>query len=173
MTVFKSSEEVFKYFREKYGNDADGDVNAIALFAYSLVEKERFEWKRHYRERHNADPSVQQIQEWFEDQPIEYFDRKEEEAYIWYSAFARSLLADEIEAACRQAVDKSMRDELRNLGHFWTDFVRGNLCGVTSNFIFALVLLGFVWIITSDFSISGWAKQHFGSSAPPAKVATP
>ena len=58
MAVIKSSEDVFSLFKEKFGVDGDGDMDAVGLFAYSLVEKERFEWMEYCRRIHGSEPTV-------------------------------------------------------------------------------------------------------------------
>lgn len=40
----KSSDDVFRYYVEKFGLDGDGDIHAIALFTYALVESARVEF---------------------------------------------------------------------------------------------------------------------------------
>ena len=47
MVTVKSSEDVFLHYKQKYGLDADGDINAVALFAFSMVENDKFNWLSH------------------------------------------------------------------------------------------------------------------------------
>jgi len=106
-------------------------------------------------------PSVlrEQVAEWFRGKPERYFLDKERHAESWYAAFARWLLRDEIEEGKKQAI----REALGQLGRFWPSFWQNNLFGVTSNIIFAVLLVALVAVITTDFSIIAWAKGIFGS----------
>lgn len=155
MAVVRSSEEVFLFYKQKYGLDDDGDVHAVALFAFSVVENERMDWMAHAREMRNADPTEHQISEWYASKPQSYFDEIGKGASLWLHGFAKILLADEIERSKRQAV----KDEIGQLGRFWPQFWIGNLVGVTSNIFFALLIVLFVIYIGSDFSFIAWAKK--------------
>jgi hypothetical protein len=42
MPAIETSEQVFLLFKEKFGLDGDGDMHAVGLFAFGLVEKK--EW---------------------------------------------------------------------------------------------------------------------------------
>ena len=155
MPALKSSEEVFKLFKEKYGLDADGDMDAVGLFAYSLVEKDRMDWIEHFRDTHGSEPSEDQIKEWFLNKPAAYFEQIGQTAYRWFYSFARLLLRDEIEESKRLAVKNAVGD----LGKFWPGFWTGNLIGLTSNLAFTLLVVLFVIFITSDFSFIAWTKK--------------
>jgi hypothetical protein len=158
MTPFSSSDEVFRHFREKRGLDADGDTDAIALFAYALVEHDRIDWVDHFRDTHEGhEPALEQTAEWFQAKPESYFRDKEIAAENWYAAFARWYLRDEIEEQKNEAV----RDTVGNLARFWPTFWSGNLVGITSNIVFTLLVVLFVAAITTDFSFIAWAKGIF------------
>ncbi len=75
MAAIKNSEEAFNLFREKFGLDADGDMHAVGLFAYSLVEKDRIDWMEHFRRTHSSEPTEHQIAEWYSAKPESYFDQ--------------------------------------------------------------------------------------------------
>jgi hypothetical protein len=157
---------VLRYYRDRRGLDADGDPDAIALFAFALVENDRLDWVDHYRANHNnVDPSPDQVAEWYRGKPESYFRDKERYAESWYATFARGLLRDEIEAGKQNAI----RDALGDLRRFWPGFWTGNLVGLTSNLIFTLVVVMFVAVITTDFSFIAGAKGLFSGHAPAAK----
>src|SRR5712691_5131739 len=148
MAAVRNSEEVFKLFRDQFGVDGDGDMNAVGIFAYGLVEKDRFEWMAHFREVHTAEPTQHQIDEWFSNKPSTYFEQIGKFAYQWYYSFAQELLKDEIEESKKAAI----KDTIGDLGKFWPAFWSGNLVGITSNLAFTLLVILFVVFVTSDFS---------------------
>jgi hypothetical protein len=153
--ALSSSDDVFRHFLKKRGVDADGDMDAIALFAYALVEKDRIDWVDHFKAMHDGTyPSAGHVIEWFRAKPESYLDEKEGLAVNWYTAFSRSLLSDEIEDAKNEAI----RETIGNLQRFWPTFWSGNFIGITSNIAFAFLLVGFVMVITTDFSFIAWAK---------------
>jgi hypothetical protein len=159
-----SSDSVFEYLRDEYPIDGDGDVDAIALFSYALVELDRIEWRDHYKQSYQADPTPDKVTEWFESKPPSYFEDRQRYALSWFRAFARELLADEIEQNRREAVKNELsniQSEIQRASRFWPGFWIGNLVGFTSNFIFAIVVVGFVAVINTDFSFASWAKHLF------------
>ena len=159
MTI-KSSEDVFSFFKEKFGLDGDGDMHAVGLFAFSLVEKDRMEWMAHSREINGGEPTEHQISEWYKSKPASYFEEIGKSAYRWFYAFARILLADEIEDIKKLAI----KDTIGDVGKFWPNFWVGNLVGLTSNLVFTLLVVMFVIFITSDFSFIAWTKKLLGST---------
>jgi hypothetical protein len=160
MAALKSSEEVFNLFKEKFGLDPDGDMHAVGLFAFSLVEKDRIEWMAHFRKIHGSEPNEKQIAEWYQAKPDAYFDQIRKFAYQWLYSFSRALLADEIEETKKQAI----KDTIGDLGKFWPEFWTGNLVGLTSNLVFTLLVVIFVVYITSDFSFIAWTKKLLGGA---------
>lgn len=166
MKPLSSSEEVFRYLRDRRGVDADGDTDAIALFTYALVEHDRIDWVDHFRANHtDTDPTPDQVVEWFRGKPERYFLDKEKQAQEWHAGFARWLLRDEIDDDKQTAVHEA----LGALGRFWPTFWNGNLAGITSNILFTLLVVLFVAMITTDFSFIAWAKGIFASHQTPAK----
>jgi hypothetical protein len=159
MAAIKSSEEAFNLFKEKFGLDPDGDMHAVGLFAYSLVEKDRIDWMEHFRTTHSSEPTEHQIAEWYSAKPESYFDQVSRFAYQWFYSFSRILLQDEIENEKQQAI----KDTIGDIGKFWPGFWLGNLTGITSNLVFTLLVILFVVYVTSDFSIIAWTKKLIGS----------
>jgi hypothetical protein len=143
--------------------DADGDTDAIALFAYALVEQDRVDWVAHYIANHdNIAPTPDQTVEWYRGKPESYFLDRERTAENWYAEFARWYLREEIDDQKQAAINTAVG----NLGRFWPAFWNGNLVGVTSNIIFTVLVVLFVATITTDFSFIAWAKGLFTSHQP-------
>src|SRR5947209_17614879 len=132
MPALKCSEDVFLLFKDKYGLDSDGDIHAVGLFAFSLVEKERMEWLAHVRSDTGTEPTEAQIADWYKSKPDEYFEEIGKTANRWFYAFSRILLSDEIEDGKREAIKEAVGE----LGKFWPNFWVGNLVGLTSNLVF-------------------------------------
>jgi hypothetical protein len=158
MPAIENSEQVFLLFKEKFGLDGDGDMHAVGLFAFSLVEKERMEWLAHCRNTSDVEPTERQIAEWYKGKPEEYFEEIGKSAYRWFYAFSRILLADETETIKSNAIKEAVGD----VGKFWPNFWAGNLVGLTSNLLFTFLVVMFVLFITSDFSFINWTKKLIG-----------
>jgi hypothetical protein len=147
-----SADEVFHYLRDRRGFDGDGDMDAVALFTYALVEQDRIDWMNHFQSQHDATPSAAQVSEWFLGKPESYFLAKEKRAEEWYAGFARTYLRDEIEAAKQTAV----QSVVGNLRRFWPNFWRGLTIVIAGNAIIILVIILMVAAIHSEFSFTSW-----------------
>lgn len=158
MVTVKSSEDVFLHYKQKYGLDADGDINAVALFAFSMVENDKFNWLAHLRESQGAAPPPRMVVDWYANKPPVYFEEKGEEANLWLLGFSKILLADEIKAREKQAV----KEQLGKIGRPWPAFWIGNLAGLTSNIIFAGIVVLFAIYVGFDFSFVAWTKKIMG-----------
>jgi hypothetical protein len=159
MSRFSDADEVLTYLRDKYGPDADGDTHALALFTYAVVEDDRLSWAEHIHEQTSVAPTEAETQAWFQSKPPKYFLEKERLAEQWFLSVARIVLADEIESLKQEAI----RETIGDLRRFWPGFMAGNLAGVTSNFLFALLIVLFLAIVDTNFSIIDWAKRLLGS----------
>lgn len=83
MAALRSPEEVYNCYIEEYGYDGDGDPDAVGLFAYALVEKDRLEWMAHHKEQHNnTPPTGKEIEEWYLSKPSSVLQRKEQSGHI-------------------------------------------------------------------------------------------
>ena len=70
MSAVRNPEGVYRKYLDRFGVDGDGDPDAIALFTFALVERDRFDWLEHHRSEHGGiDPSEQAIEQWFESKP--------------------------------------------------------------------------------------------------------
>ena len=118
MVTVKNSEDAFLHFKQKYGLDADGDINAVALFAFSMVENDKFNWLAHLRESQAAAPPPRMVVDWYANKPPVYFEEKGEEANLWLLGFSKILLADEIKPREKQAV----KEQLDKIGRPWPAF---------------------------------------------------
>src|SRR5580658_893710 len=99
MAAVRGPEEVYNRYIYYFGLDGDGDPNAVALFAFSLVERDKYDWIVHHRSEHNdIPPTSGQIEQWYSMKPDSYFSDRAEKAEWWYKAFARNLLEDEIKS---------------------------------------------------------------------------
>jgi hypothetical protein len=187
----KNSDDVFQYYVDKFGLDGDGDIHAIALFTYALVESARIDFIKYSVETLKRTPTPQDIEDWYAEKPPTYFDDLSDRGLTWYSGFARYLLEDEFEEHAKAAVNNTIgthfdnisskldtipnavRTETRPLSehlkwsrHFWIGF----WAGVASNVIFTVLVVIFVFVIDRDFSFIGWAK---GLMNTPTSVTSP
>jgi hypothetical protein len=167
MAAVSNPEEVYKKYIDRFGLDADGDPDAIALFSYALVERDRFDWMDHHRREHgDASPSDAEVRLWFESKPESYFDDKYKLALAWYSSFARSLLAPDIEKSNKDAIKEYIGDKMGYPSQIMT--------GLFVNFLFAIVVALISVFVLTDFSQIAWVKRHFpGPQAPDLPAAPP
>jgi hypothetical protein len=133
-------------------------MNAIALFVYALIEKDRVDWSEHMASASGVTPDHGQVENWFRSKPDSYFSSIERQAFEWFYGFAVNLLNEHIEEQKKKAVSEA----LGNLGKFWPGFWVGNLVGLTSNIAFTLLVVLFVVFVNSDFSFIAWTKRVFG-----------
>lgn len=156
MPAVKGPEEVYKKYIERFGVDGDGDPDAVALFTFALVERDKFDWMEHYRkENGGAGPTDAQVAQWYADKPDSYFEEKYRQALTWYKAFARALLKDEIEEGERQAIARYIGNRLGFLPQLFISTV--------ANVIFMLIVGLIAVFVFTDFSPIEWVKHHFST----------
>ena len=141
----RNAEEVYNRYIAEYGYDGDGDPNAIGLFSYALVERDKYEWISHFRAQNgNSDPTTSDIEHWFLSKPQSYFKEKSERAHLWYTEFSRGLLKDEMDEAKLAAVSHYIGDKLR----FWPQVG----VAIVANFMFLVIVGAIAAYVLADFS---------------------
>jgi hypothetical protein len=111
----KCSDDVFHYYVEKFGLDGDGDIHAIALFTYALVESARIEFMEYSVNTLNKVPSPKDIEDWYAEKPPAYFDQLSDRGLTWYEGFARNLLEDEFEEHAKTAISETIGRNFDNI----------------------------------------------------------
>ena len=159
MSAIKGPEEVYNRFIEEYGYDGDGDPSAIALFAYALVEKDKYEWMAHHRTENNgSEPTATGVEQWFLSKPQAYFIEKSRIAVNWYTAFARNLLKEDIE----QVKLETIRDYVGTKLRFWPQLWSSLVC----NFIFIVIVGALAAYMLMDFSPIAWVAARVKEAHP-------
>jgi hypothetical protein len=154
MTAVKCPEEVYRKYLDRFGFDGDGDPDAIALFTFALVERDRFDWLEHHRSEHGGEePTLEAVEQWYQSKPESFFDEKYRFALSWYTAFARNLLKAEIVQSNQDAVKSYFNEKLSFWSQIWS--------GLVGNVLFLIVLGLLSFSILSDFSAISWVKLHF------------
>jgi hypothetical protein len=153
MTAVKNPEEVYRKYLDRFGLDGDGDPDALALFTFALVERDKFDWLEHHRCEHGgADPAPHIVEQWYASKPESYFEDKFRQALGWYTSFARVLLKDEIEKSNQDAIRLYVGDKLK----FWPQIGTG----LVGNILFLCVLGILSAAIFTDFSPIAWVRRH-------------
>jgi len=112
-------------------------MNAIALFAYALIEKDLVDWSEHMACVSGVPPDHSQVEDWIRSKPDSHFSSIEQLASRWFYGFSVSLLNEHIEGEKKTAIAEA----LGNLGKFWPGFWVGNLVGLTSNIASTLLVV--------------------------------
>jgi hypothetical protein len=190
----KNSDDVFRYYVEKFGLDGDGDIHAIALFTYALVENARIEFTNYSINTLHKTPTPQDIEDWYAQKSPAYFDELSDRGLTWYAGFARNLLEEEFERHAKTAVSEALSANFDNIrskidstntlietipsairaetattsAHLaWSrHFWIGFWAGVAANVFFTIIIVFFVFAIDRDFSFIGWAKSLIHPPAP-------
>jgi len=153
MDPIKGPEEVYRKYLDQFGFDGDGDPDAIALFTFSLVERDRFDWMEHHRAQHNGvSPTLGEIERWYTSKPPSYFEDKYRHALSWYRAFAKNLLEEEINKRVQDSIKEYIGDKLSFLPQLYNN--------LTGNIIFILFIGLVALFVFADFSPIEWIKLH-------------
>jgi hypothetical protein len=124
MTAVRNAEEVYRKYLDRFGYDADGDPHTIALFTFSLVQRDFFDWLEHHRkENRGASPDPIEIEQWYASKPESYFEEKYRLALTWYKSFARALLEDDIEEEQKSAVKEYFGLNCHSGSRFWWELL--------------------------------------------------
>lgn len=160
MAAVRGPEEVYRKFLDRFGLDEDGDPDALALFTFSLVERDRFDWLEHYRhEAGGGNPTEAQIRQWYADKPESYFEDKCRLAQEWYVSFARALLEDEVKQRIRREIDDSIVSVVRANTSGWKPFWVNVIAGVVAGALFASITIGGYIFVKLDPSVNAMAKS--------------
>ncbi len=171
-----TSDECYRHFLKLNGLDGDGDPDLVGLFAFALVERERLDWIDYREKEGTGEPTTDAIQAWYGQKPPAYFDEKLKQAVTRFDLYARGYLADDIEAAkkvgaqdavrslradvngSRTTIVKAIKEAQDQSGHWW----RGMTQGALGNVMFAVFVVGALWLAAHNTDLVAWAKARLG-----------
>ncbi len=166
MKPLERSNDAFLFLTERRGLDGDGETDAIGLFTYALVERERIEWETHRASQGLPPPDSPETRAWFADKPETYFTDKLRRGEEWFADFARAYLKDEIEADRERTVQDAVAGlrtdiassqsaitghiDIRTKGKGWGVNITS---GLVANFIFAFIVAVLFFVAANRLSL--------------------
>ncbi len=124
----------------------------FGLLAFAVVEEQKIEWIRHHREHNGSDPSLEQISDWYLQQPPGVILRAKGTAENALQVYSSEVL-EEVDDEIREKIQESVIiNEIKDLKRFWPQFGVNLAGGFLSSVLFALLLVALTVIILNDTS---------------------
>ena len=146
MPQISSSVDVYRQLVE------ETDENWLfGLVGVAIVEEPRIEWMKHIEEHSGKAPSVDEIQQWYEQQPEGVLLRAKGDAENALKLYADDVLQEVLQTERRKVADAVIVSEIR-LARGWRQFGVNVAAGFTSALLFAAVLVVLAFFVLTDLS---------------------
>lgn len=147
MSELRGGEDVYKIFVE----DSE-DRWLFGLVAFAIVEEQRIEWQKHFRELNSVDPTAQDVERWYREQSNGALLRAKGDAENALNAFSQDLREQFIEDEHAEIAQGLVISEIRHASRYWPQFLINVAAGTISAFLFAIILTAFALLIATDAS---------------------
>lgn len=155
MPQITDSRDVYRQLVEESDEDW-----LYGLLAFAIIEEQRMEWMRHDEAATGAAPTLQEIENWYKQQPAEALIRaKDSAAAILMTAFSESA-GEALEDAKREILEDAIITEVRLNRRFWPQFGVSVTGGIASAFVFAALLAILALVVWTDPSPGNLIKDQ-------------
>lgn len=122
----------------------------VALIAYASFAAEKYEWIAHVEEREGEAPSLNQINSWIADLPDSRLAGFQDTALTAFEIAAAAYMQPIMDTAKKEAVDRSILDQVKRVTSFWATFWPNLFTGVVASFAFTILIIICAWIFKRD-----------------------
>lgn len=147
MPQLSNSQDVYQSLVE----DSEEDW-LLGLLAFAIVEEQRIEWMHHHRRTTGIEPTADEIDNWYRQQPDGVLLRAKGDAHNALAAFCGEVTEEAVQAEREQALESAVLNEIRLLGRFWPQLSINVLSGVISALLFAAILVILALFLLNDIS---------------------
>ena len=124
----------------------------LSLVAFSVVEEQKIEWIRHYRENHDSMPTNEEIERWYRHQPEGVLLRAKDTATARLASYAQNTIATYAADYEKEVLENILVDEIRSTKKFWPQFGVNLAGGFASALLFAGLLALVAFFVLNDSS---------------------
>ena len=147
MSKYSSSDDIYQKLVE------ESDENWLyGLVAFAIIEEQRIEWAKHHKDNHGNNPTHEEIQNWYEQQPEGALLRAKGTAENALEIFSGEVV-DAFAIDNKKEIEESIIvSEIRSIGRYWPQFGLNVAGGFISTLLFTALLVLFAFIIFNDIS---------------------
>ena len=124
----------------------------LGLLAFAIIEEQRIEWMQHHSNNVGAEPTTEEISNWYRQQPDGVFLRAKGDAQNVLAAFCSEVTDEAVQAEREKMFESAVLDEVRSLRKFWPQFSINVLSGIVSAIVFAAILVVIALFLLNDIS---------------------
>lgn len=155
MTEYAGPDDIYK---ELVQNSNENWLYGLVTFA--LIEEQRIEWMKHFEENNNgSSPTVEEITNWYKQQPPSAIIRAKGEAENALQAFSADVVDITLDGKRKEIEEGIIIAEIQNSRKFWPQFGVNFIGGLTSAFVFAALLIIVAFFVLNDTSASQLGSQ--------------
>ena len=147
MPQLSSSNDVYSCLVEESEEDW-----LLGLVAFAIVEEQRIEWMQHYSSTVGTEPTADEIDNWYRQQPDGVLLRARGDAHNALAAFCGEVIDEAVQAEREKSLESAVLNEIHLLGRFWPRLSINVLSGIISAVLFAAILVIVALFLANDIS---------------------
>lgn len=147
MSKYSSSDDIYQKLVE------ESDENWLyGLVAFAIIEEQRIEWAKHYKENHGNKPTHEEIQNWYEQQPEGTLLRAKGTAENALEIYSSEVIDTFVIDNKKEIEEGIIVSEIRSIGRYWPQFGLNVAGGFIGTLLFTAILVLLAFIIFNDVS---------------------
>ena len=147
MPQLSNSKDVYQCLVEESEEDW-----LLGLVAFAIVEEQRIEWMQHHSLTAGVEPTENEIENWYQQQPDGVLLRAKGDAQNALAAFCGEVIDEAVQAEREKLLESAVLNEIRLLGRFWPQLSTNVLSGVISAVLFSAILVIVAFFLFNDIS---------------------
>lgn len=147
MEKYSGSEDIYRKLVD------DSEENWLyGLVAFAIIEEQRVEWMKHYKESHNEMPDAVKVKEWYEQQPQSTLLRAKGAAESALQVYSSDVLDIALEDQKKDVEEGMIVTEIKESRKFFPQFCVSLAGGFAGTLLFAGFLVIVAYFVFNDVS---------------------
>lgn len=147
MSQFSGPEEIYAALVE----DTERDW-LLGLVAFAVIEEQKIEWMKHQQIHNGAEPTSEDVQLWYQQQPEGVLLRALDTAEARLKDYSNVVVDEVIEDTIDEIKESVVVREVRELKRFWPQFGVNLAGGFASAILFTGLLIFMAFVMFNDSS---------------------
>jgi hypothetical protein len=122
------------------------------LVSFAVIEEQRIDWAKHFHEHKGRAPTIDEVTEWYEQQPEAVLLRAKGTAENALQEFSSEVVESVLEDERKGIQESIIVSEIKSLNRFWPQFGMNLAAGLVSAVVFAALLVVFAVFVLNDVS---------------------
>lgn len=140
----------------------ENDDDLEGIVAFGIYKSEEIEWTNDFQEKHGREPSEEEINGFLETHTSSRLERLRASGRDALASFAFSLMQENIVEQKKEAIEKSILNEVKNQN----SFLKNAIAGAIGSVFVTIAIIALLFVALSDLSLKEFLMRLISSGPP-------